>query len=324
MRANRRDERAPVAAGNEAHLQVCAGARRNRVDGPVRIAGAKREHFERVPSEHALGGRQSRLAPVAVDRRPVRLAGLDVRERAPHRCRNRRREQPGHLNPAVRIDHRRNRVGEDDAGIRQEPAPVARMMRALAQVDDEIEIERAARPEEDRRPIGAKARTVGGDQDVGAQRRRTRFADASQPGRADFLAHLEQQLRIEAEPAARRQHLPERREVDRVLALVVGRAAAVPAAAVHRDFPRRTAAGPLAVVAGDDVAVAVDQHRRQRRILAALGEQHRRRAGDGVVPERPAKAHRRNTRADFVGQVAHEVRGSRRDPGSPCGGRRGV
>ena len=60
-----------------------------------------------------------------------------------------------------------------------------------------------------------------------------------QAGRARFLAHLEQPLRVEAEPPRASQHLRERRKVDRVLPFVVRRAAAVPAAALHFQHPGR-------------------------------------------------------------------------------------
>ena len=94
-------------------------------------------------------------------------------------------------------------------------------------------------------------------------------------------------------------------------------------AAVGGELPRRAAVAPLAVVAGDDVAVAVDQHRGQRRILDALGEEHRRRAGDRVVPDRPAKAEPLGRGADLVREVARERRARTRDSGSRCGCRCG-
>ena len=56
-----------------------------------------------------------------------------------------------------------------DAGIGQQPAPIARMMAALAQIDDEVEIHRAARPEKDRRPLRREARPVRGDQHIGRE-----------------------------------------------------------------------------------------------------------------------------------------------------------
>src|SRR5438552_5290893 len=100
VRANGRNERLPLAPGNETELQMRSGPRRYRVDRTFWISRAKREHFERVPAEDPLGGGQSRLAPIGVDRRSVRLAGLDVRERAPDRLRNRRRQQVGYKDAA--------------------------------------------------------------------------------------------------------------------------------------------------------------------------------------------------------------------------------
>ncbi len=99
----------------------------------------------------------------------------------------------------------------------------------------------------------------------------------------------------------------ERGEIDRMLALVVGRAAPEPAPVFFRYFPRRAACGPLLVVARDDVAVAIRQHRRQRRILDALGEAHRWRARGRVVPDRPAKSEPLDGGADLLGQVAREL-----------------
>ena len=294
MRAKGWNERPPVAPGNEAQLQMRGGARRYRIDRPVGIAGAKREHLERVPAEHPLGGGQSRFAPIGIDRRSIRLAGLDVRERAPDRLRNGRRaagRPPGCARARRPSRRSRWRARYRDSPGARPSCPNDAPRRAD---DAEIEIERAAGAQEDRRPVRAKARAVGGDQHVRAQRRRARFAGPSQPGRTDFLAHFHQQLGVEAESPARSEHLPERGEVDRVLTLVVGRAPPVPAASVRRNLPWRAARGPLAVVPRDDVAVAVDQHRRQRRILDPLGEEHRRRARDRIVPLLAAKAEPRN------------------------------
>ena len=93
---------------------------------------------------------------------------------------------------------------------------------------------------------------------------------------AGFLAHLDDELGIEAEPAAALgPHGVERRHVEGVLALVVGGAAAVEAVAVAGRDPRAFALGPLVLQAADDVAVAVAEHRRQRGILDVGREQHR-------------------------------------------------
>src|SRR4029434_2306646 len=76
MRADRRSEGPPIAAGDESHLQMRARTRRDRVDRTLRIPRTKREHLERVPSEHPLGRRKTGFAPVGVDRGAVRLSRL--------------------------------------------------------------------------------------------------------------------------------------------------------------------------------------------------------------------------------------------------------
>ena len=58
---------------------------------------------------------------------------------------------------------------QDDAGIGKQPAPVAGVMAALAQIDDQVDQVAAARAEEQRRPVGRDARTVRGDQEVGLE-----------------------------------------------------------------------------------------------------------------------------------------------------------
>jgi len=126
---------------------------------------------------------------------------------------------------------------------------------------------------------------------------------AAQSRRPDLLAHLEQKLGVEAETSARLEHPPERREIDRVLSLVVGGAAAVPAAIADRHLPRRASLAPLIVVARHHVAVAIDEHGRQRRALETFREEHRRRVGDRVFPTRPPKTQPFDRGADLVGQV---------------------
>ena len=103
-----------------------------------------------------------------IDRRTVGAAlDLAIGERAPHIV--------GDVRPAairgMRIwpvgpTMRRDRVGELDRRIGEEPAPIAGMMAALARIDPEIESDRAARAEEDGRPPGGEPRPVGGDQHV--------------------------------------------------------------------------------------------------------------------------------------------------------------
>ncbi len=167
------------------------------------------------------------------------FAGLDVGKRRAHGRGNRRRSQRLDQDAAARIDERRDGVREDRSRIREKPAPVAGVMAAFAQVDREVEIESTARAQEQRRPLRVETRAVGGDQHVGGERRALALAQLAQSRRTGLLAGLEQHARVEAEMPARGEHLLERREIDRVLALVVGRAAAIPALALARELPRR-------------------------------------------------------------------------------------
>ena len=92
-----------------------------------------------------------------------------------------------------------------------------------------------------------------------------------------------------------------------MLALVVGGSAPVPAPVLDRDAPRRATAAPLGFVARDDVAVPIREHRGQRRIFEALGEQHRRRAGDRIGPDRAVESEPGEIRRDLSRQVAQQV-----------------
>ena len=76
MRTKRGRKRRHVAADDKAELKMRARARRNRVHRMLRIAGLERKHFEAVPPEHTLGGRQSRFSPIDVDRRTAGFAGF--------------------------------------------------------------------------------------------------------------------------------------------------------------------------------------------------------------------------------------------------------
>jgi len=73
----------------------------------VRVAGAKREHLERVPAEHAFRGREPGLAPGEIDRGPAGLARFDRRERAADGVRDRWRAQAGDEDTAARVDEAR-------------------------------------------------------------------------------------------------------------------------------------------------------------------------------------------------------------------------
>src|SRR5262249_51134800 len=93
---------------------------------------------------------------------------LDARKQASHR-RRQRRAPFRYLDRAARIGDASERMRKDDAGIGEEAAPVAGMMGALAQIDDEVDRVAAARPEKQRRPVGRNPRAVRGDQQIRAQ-----------------------------------------------------------------------------------------------------------------------------------------------------------
>src|SRR5690606_39827350 len=131
----------------------------------------------------------------------------------------------------------------------EKAAPVARMMPALAQVDDEIEIAGAAVAERDGGPIRRDARAVGADEDVGGEIRLVGLDDVAHAGGAVLLAGLDHEFGVEAELAADREDGLQRQHVDRVLALIVGRAPAVELFAVALYRPGRQALAPVRIVA---------------------------------------------------------------------------
>src|SRR5262249_43167689 len=139
----------------------------------------------------------------AVEARAAPAAGARA-ALPPAETRLRRRRPPlRDLNRPARIGDRGKRMREHDAGIGEKAAPVARMVAALAQVDDEIDRVAAARAKEQRRPVGRDARPIRGDQEIGLEKPvLMRLAQLAQPDGADFFAHLDQELDVEAEPPA--------------------------------------------------------------------------------------------------------------------------
>ncbi len=133
------------------------------------------------------------------------------------------------------------------------------MVAALAQGEFQVEVERAARAAEDGRPTMVEPGAVRADQGVGLQGRLVGFAEIGQARRARLLAGLDQDRRVEAERAPLLQHAGKGCDIDRMLALVVGRAAAIEPIALDHDLPRRQALPPLLLLAADHVAVAVGQ-----------------------------------------------------------------
>ena len=157
-------------------------------------------------------------------------------------------------------------MGEHDRRIARQPAPMAGMHAARAQLQHQVEMEGAARAGGDGGHGGFHARAVRGDQHVGGQFLRMGGDEIAQALRAALLGHLHHDLDVEAElAAALRQHGLQRGDVERVLALVVGGAAAVPAVALLGQRPGLQAGAPLVVEPAHRVAMAIEQHGRARR-----------------------------------------------------------
>src|ERR1700730_14947854 len=139
------------------------------------------------------------------------------------------------------------------------------MMRTVAQVHIEMNPYSAAAAEEYGGAVGGKPGPVGCDKQIGLKLVAQRFADLAQIRRPDLLAHFNDKFGIEAEPAAARlAHGPERCQIDAVLPLVVGGAAAVDAVIDRGRPPRIQVVTPFSDHAVDDVAVAVAEDRRRR------------------------------------------------------------
>ena len=198
---------------------------------------------------------------------------------------------------------------ELDRRVGEKPAPIARMVAAFTRIHREVDRERAAAAEKDRRPVGREPWPVRADQHVGAQQAGVLGAEFAQARRAHFLAHLDQPFGVEAEAPACRHHRRHRGEIDRVLALVVRRAAAVIAAVTLGQRPRRKTVLPRIVEAADRVAVAIAEHGRQALALDALGIEERP-FGLRVREHAARKAHRLERGAHLGFDVAREVGGA--------------
>ncbi len=118
MAAQRRQEFRGIDADHEPDLRARPGARRDRVDGIVGVAGAHGENFEAAPGEHLFGERQARARP-SRDRsraRQARRAPRSRRARArPRReCGRGRIPGPGSARSGRRWSRARARVAPRD------------------------------------------------------------------------------------------------------------------------------------------------------------------------------------------------------------------
>ena len=178
------------------------------------------------------------------------------------------------------------------------------MVPALARVDLQRVVDDAARAEIDGRPVRRDARPVGGDQHVGGQPLPVGLCEGAQPLRPDFLAGLDKELRVEAEPPALRQHGLQRGERDAVLALVVHGAAPVELVAVPVERPGVAALPPLPLMAEHRVAVSVNEHGRQRLVLLPHPCQQGPAAFLRVRLDPDLEAHAIGGRRDLLFQIA--------------------
>ena len=154
-------------------------------------------------------------------------------------------------------------------------APISGMVPAATQIDAQAEIDDAARAQEQRRPFGRDARAVGGEKEIGGEKLAMAGAKLAQARRTHFLSRLDQELGVEAEPAARAQHGGERAHIDAVLPLVVGGAATIEAFASLLEPPGRELVDPLSLQATNDVAMPVSQYRGRRTLFLPFGEEQR-------------------------------------------------
>ncbi len=148
------------------------------------------------------------------------------------------------------------------------------MMPAVAQIDVEMNPQAATAAEENGRSIRRQPRPVGRQKQIGFQFLAQSLAHLAQIGRADLFAGLDDEFGVEAElAAARLADRRERRQIDAVLAFIIGGAAAIDALALCRGPPWIEIVAPLACHAVDDIAMAIGEHGRQRRILMVIGKQ---------------------------------------------------
>jgi len=183
------------------------------------------------------------------------------------------------------------------------------MVRALPQRHPQREPRGAARAQEDRRPIGRHPRPVRGDQQVGRQVTGVLGAELAQSRRAGFLAGLDEDLQVEAEPAAPgMQHVLQRGQVNGALALVIRRSPAIPAVLLDRHLPWVKPGAPAVRLGEHHIGVTVGQHGRQARVLVPVRDQQRPAASAGVVQHLGGRAQPERRRDHFPLQVSQQLR----------------
>ena len=181
------------------------------------------------------------------------------------------------------------------------------MMRALAQIDHKVEIHAAARAHEHRGRPRLQARPVRGDQHIRLQRVLLRLEERAEAGRAGFLARLDHDAAVEAQPTAHRQNRLERGDVDQVLALVVGGPASIEPVALLDQPEGMQARAPLIGLGADHVAMPVTQDRGQALVLDPRSHEDGPRPRDGVRMNAAREAQFSQTRDHRLVQIAGQL-----------------
>ena len=180
-------------------------------------------------------------------------------------------------------------------------------------------MEGAARAGRNRRQLRRHARPVRGDQRIRRQMVALRGHELLEAAGPAFLRHLQHEFHIGVQlAAALGQHGFQSREVDGVLALVVRRAAPVPAVPGIGERPGKQPGLPLILKAPHRVAMAVEQHGGACRILDPRRGQDRAEAGQRVRVDGAFEAEPVEPGADRVIQVLAQRRRALRLLG--CGG----
>ena len=148
--------------------------------------------------------RKPRLAPMVVDLRRFRPAvAVDALQHLAHIVGQSAAAspRPGSCRCASAIEA--SAWARISAGIGEQAAPVAGVVSALAQIDAEREVAAAAVAKRDVGLADLRARAVGGEEGVGGEVGLVGLDDLLQALGAVLLAHLEEELVVEAEGAAR-------------------------------------------------------------------------------------------------------------------------
>jgi hypothetical protein len=309
MRTQRGLEPGNVAVDGVAQLAMRARIRRHCVHRVLRAARDHRQHDETGPAIHLLGRREAGFAPVLVDGGGRALGPqFQPGQRVAHRVGHTVRGQPAlHHDAAAPVGDAGERVGEHDGRVGGHAAPIAGMHAARAGIDHQVEMKRAAGAGGYGRDIGGHPRPVRRDQHVRLEHPGIGRDELAQAQRSALLRRLQHHLDVEAElAAALRQHRLQRMQVDGVLALVVGGAAAVPLAVLLCEDPRVQALAPLVGQPANRVAVTVGENGGTGP-FHALRRQDRSQPGARIGMDLHGEAQPVEPRADRVLQIGVQV-----------------